>query len=68
MQNENQNERDFPGGPVVKKLPFLFSSILCGVEFAPRQVLSRDCQYQVIPGQETKAESPHSPMDSNENW
>ena len=37
-------------------------------EFAPRHVFSQDFEDQVIPGQETKAESSHSPMDSNENW
>ena len=48
--------------------PPLFSAILCAVEFSPHHVVSQDFQDQAIPGQETKAESSHSSMDSNENW
>ena len=33
-----------------------------------RHVFSQDFQDQEVPGQETKAESAHSPMDSDENW
>ena len=52
-----------------KKDPtFLFSAILCAVEFSPHHVFSRDFQDQAIPGQETKAESSHSSVDSNGNW
>ena len=52
-----------------KKDPtFLFSAILCAVEFSPHHIVSQDFQDQVIPGQETKAELAHSSMDSNENW
>ena len=47
---------------------FLFSTILCVVEFSPHHVFSQDFQDQAIPGQETKAEASHSSMDSNENW
>ncbi|KAI4584189.1 hypothetical protein MJG53_007468 [Ovis ammon polii x Ovis aries] len=38
------------------------------VDSAPHQLFSQDFQDQVIPGQETKAESSHSSMDLNENW
>ena len=52
-----------------KKDPtFLFSAILCTVELSPHHIFSQDFQDQAIPGQETKAESSHSSVDSNENW
>ena len=51
-----------------KHCSFLFSAILRAVEFSPHHVFSQDFQDQAIPGQETKAELPHSSMDSNENW
>ena len=41
-------------------------AILCMAEFAPHHVFSQD--FQVIPGQEPKAESSHSPVDLNEYW
>ena len=47
---------------------FLFSAILCTIEFALHHVFSQDFQDQAIPGQKTKVESSHSSMDLNENW
>ena len=46
---------------------FLFSTILCVVEFASHNVISQDSQGQAIPGQDTKEELSHSSMDSNKN-
>ncbi|KAI5216374.1 Rab3 Gtpase-Activating Protein Non-Catalytic Subunit [Manis pentadactyla] len=42
--------------------------VVSAVDSLPRHVFSQDFQDQAIPGQETKAESSHSPVDSDENW
>ena len=50
------------------ELPCLFSAIIvCVVDSVSGHIFSRDFKNQVIPGQETKAKSSHSPVDLEEN-